>query len=63
MSGSDSNSDPDPRPHGYAEETLATLLVLVGAALFFFPEPATSAIGVALVVVGVIAWLVEWWSS
>jgi hypothetical protein len=32
-------------------------LVIVGVGLFVFPEPATSAVGIFLVVVGVGAWL------
>lgn len=35
------------------------LLILVGAGLFVFPEPATSAIGAALVLVGAVAWFVD----
>lgn len=41
------------------EGLIATLLV-VGVGLFLFPEPATSAIGMALIATGVVAWLVDW---
>jgi hypothetical protein len=35
-------------------------LLLVGIALFLFPEPGTSAIGIGLIALGVIAWVVDW---
>jgi hypothetical protein len=35
-------------------------LLLVGVALFLFPEPATSAIGIGLITLGVVAWVVDW---
>lgn len=38
---------------------LATLLILAGGALFVFPEPVTSAVGAALVLAGVVAYLAE----
>ncbi|WP_135825341.1 hypothetical protein [Halorussus ruber] len=38
---------------------IGTLLV-VGVALFLFPEPATSALGIGLITLGVIAWVVDW---
>ncbi|WP_276302412.1 hypothetical protein [Halorussus lipolyticus] len=38
---------------------IGTLLV-VGVALFLFPEPATSAIGIGLIALGVVAWVVDW---
>lgn len=42
------------------DEGLITLLIVGGAILFVIPEPATSALGVLLVTLGVIAWLVDW---
>lgn len=36
---------------------LAGLLILVGLVLFIFPEPATSGLGVVLMVLGVLLWL------
>lgn len=45
---------------GYTEEGIAALLILVGVVLFFFPEPATSAVGIALISVGVVVWIVDW---
>lgn len=35
-----------------SEEALAALFIVVGGALFVFPEPVTSAVGAALVLVG-----------
>lgn len=34
-------------------------LLLVGGVLFFFPEPATSAVGIGLIAIGVLVWAVE----
>ena len=42
------------------DESLITLLIVGGAILFFFPEPATSGLGVILMGLGVLAWLVDW---
>ncbi|MFC4451619.1 hypothetical protein [Halorussus aquaticus] len=42
------------------DEGLIGALLLVGVVLFLFPEPATSAIGIGLVTIGVIAWLIDW---
>lgn len=41
------------------DEGLITLLLVGGVILFLFPEPATSAIGVLLIGVGLIAWIVD----
>ena len=46
--------------NGWWDEGLITLLLVVGVVLFVFPEPATSALGVLLIVAGLIAWLVDW---
>ena len=42
------------------DESLITLLIIGGVVLFLFPEPATSALGILLLAIGVIAWLVDW---
>lgn len=42
------------------DEGLITLLIVGGAVLFLFPEPATSGLGALLMGIGVIAWLVDW---
>ncbi len=41
------------------EGVLAAMLV-AGVLLFVFPEPATSALGAALVVAASIGWLIDW---
>jgi len=40
-----------------AKYGLGVLLVVVGAVLFFFPEPITSTVGVVLILIGVVVWL------
>ena len=64
-------SDEEPSPdERYAEETtdeggtwldegVISLVLLAGVVLFFFPEPATSAVGILLLGVGVVAWVVD----
>ena len=42
------------------DESVFTLLVVGGAVLFFFSEPATSALGILLMGTGPVAWLVDW---
>jgi hypothetical protein len=41
------------------DESLITLLLVVGVVLFVFPEPATSGLGILLITAGVIAWLID----
>lgn len=36
------------------------IMILVGAVLFFIPLPPTSLIGIALILVGAILWLVDY---
>lgn len=43
-----------------AKYGLGALLVVAGVALFLFPEPATSAAGIALIGLGALVWLVSW---
>lgn len=43
-----------------AKYGLGALLVVLGIVLFVFPEPATSAAGLGLIVVGALIWLVSW---
>lgn len=60
---SDSNSDDRSRAKGfrsYLEEEQAALLILIGAILFFFPEPITSVIGVIVLVIGIATWVSDW---
>jgi hypothetical protein len=44
----------------HVDEIEPTLLVLVGFVLFVIPEPATSTLGLALMVLGVAWWFQEW---
>ncbi|MFC6825597.1 hypothetical protein [Halopelagius fulvigenes] len=55
---------PDDRPSGgdddsWLDEGLITLLIVSGALLFLFPEPATSAVGIVLLGIGIIAWAAD----
>lgn len=43
-----------------AKYGLGGLLVIVGIILFVIPEPATSGLGIALIVIGALVWLVSW---
>jgi hypothetical protein len=40
-------------------ESLAWLLFLSGLALFLFPEPATSTLGVGLMVASIVVWIAD----
>lgn len=44
------------------EEVDPTTLIVVGFVLFVIPEPATSTLGVGLMLLG-IAWWVSWWDD
>lgn len=35
---------------------LAALLIVVGIGLFLFPEPATSTLGIVMIVAGIASW-------
>ena len=41
------------------DEGLIGLLLVTGVVLFFFPEPFTSTVGIALIALGVIAWIAD----
>lgn len=43
----------------WLDEGIITLLIISGALLFLFPEPATSAVGIVLLGVGIIAWAID----
>jgi hypothetical protein len=45
----------------YVDEVSPGLMVLVGIALVVFPEPATSAFGAGLLLLG-LAWLAYGWN-
>ncbi len=44
----------------YADEVGPTLTIVVGFVLFVIPEPATSALGVGLMLFGIAWWFFEW---
>ena len=44
----------------YSEEGLATLLIVIGAILFIFPEPITTVTGVVVLIAGVATWFTDW---
>lgn len=52
--------DEDEGDGSWWDEGLIATLLVVGVVLFLFPEPATSAVGIALLAVGVVAWIVDW---
>ncbi|WP_336024832.1 hypothetical protein [Halobellus salinisoli] len=53
-------------PHT-AQEWVAWLspgmMILVGAILFFIPAPPTSLVGIALIIVGGVLWLVDYFGG
>lgn len=44
----------------WVDEGVIGLILLVGVALFLFPEPATSGVGILLILVGAVLWVVDW---
>ena len=44
---------------GFLGESLALILFVVGIALFLFPEPATSTLGLILMGAGVLVWAAD----
>lgn len=51
--------DPD-TDDGWLGGGLVTLLLVAGIVLFLFPEPATSALGIFLVIAGAVLWVIDW---
>jgi hypothetical protein len=43
----------------FVDEELIPVLVVGGVLLFLFPEPATSALGLVLVAIGVLLWITD----
>ena len=41
------------------DKGIVGLLLIAGVVLFFFPEPATSAIGILLIGLAVVAWIAD----
>lgn len=58
--GEDRPDEADATDDSLLDEGLITAVLVAGLLLFVFPEPATSALGAALLVAGGIAWLVDW---
>lgn len=55
------DEDVDDQADGtWLDEGLISLLLVVGVALFLFPEPATSGLGIVLVATGALLWLIDW---
>lgn len=52
--------DPGERTEGWWEKGLVTMLLVAGVLLFLFPEPATSGLGVLLMLTGAVVWLIDW---
>ena len=52
--------DADEDDGSWLGEGVIGLLLVAGVVLFFFPEPTTSMIGIALVSIAVVAWIVDW---
>ena len=46
-----------PEDEVFLDEELIPILLIAGVLLFLFPEPATSALGIVFVVIGVVLWL------
>jgi hypothetical protein len=44
----------------YVEELEPTVLIGIGFVLFVIPEPATSTLGVGLMLLGIAWWFQEW---
>lgn len=44
----------------YAYEAGPTLIIVIGFILFVIPEPATSALGVGLMLLGAAYWFYDW---
>lgn len=44
----------------YLDEIEPVTMLLVGFVLFVFPEPATSALGAGLLLLGSVWWFYEW---
>lgn len=44
----------------WLDEGLISLVIIAGVVLFLIPEPATSGLGVFLIVAGAIAWVIDW---
>lgn len=50
---------PDREGGGWWDEALISALLVAGVVLFLIPEPATSLLGIALIAIGVLAWVID----
>ncbi|NHN57651.1 MULTISPECIES: hypothetical protein [Halorussus] len=55
----DSAYDDEDDDGSWWDEGLIGLLLVAGVVLFFFPEPFTSTVGIALIALGIIAWAAD----
>lgn len=44
----------------YVDDAESTFLITVGFVLFVIPEPASSALGIAMMLLGIAWWFDEW---
>ncbi|GAA0662184.1 hypothetical protein ACFQDG_06910 [Natronoarchaeum mannanilyticum] len=63
-SGSEGEADRPEEAHdadddGWLDEGIIGTLLVVGVVLFLVPEPSTSALGILLIVIGVLGWAVD----
>ncbi|WP_302080199.1 hypothetical protein [Salinibaculum rarum] len=47
----------------HVDDVEATFFITVGFVLFVIPEPATSALGIAMMLLGIVWWFDEWRSA
>lgn len=47
-------------PASLMVELAPTTLILIGFVLFLIPEPATSTLGVGVMLLGIVWWFYEW---
>lgn len=49
----------DESDDGWLDEGIIGTILVVGVVLFLIPEPSTSALGILLIVIGVLGWAVD----
>jgi hypothetical protein len=47
----------------HIDDVESTFLITVGFVLFVIPEPASSALGIAMMLLGIVWWFDEWRDS
>ena len=55
----DETYDEDEDDGSWWDEGIVGLLLIAGVVLFFFPEPSTSVIGIALIGLAVVVWIID----